>query len=412
MKNILFITGYNLPSPPVRGAAPQELLWNGFVEMNEKAESPEHFTVLSIYDKKAEAISKKCKRTDFVYFKIPFMTKFLDGIIDLLSFIPKVKAYAKYFKSRWYTEYLKKYLVENDFDDVVVEEAPNPLMLQTYESIRNKYKGHFWYHSHSKITFKGVEYWLENLRGIICCSDYIRKHFDSLPCNPHPPGYVLKLFVDQEIFHPKERSEELQAKYGLSDSDFVIMFAGRLLPLKGSDKLIMAFKEVLKEKPNSKLVIVGGNYLKSKEGKAFGAKLNELIEDIKDKVVFTGYVDHSKMGDIYALADLVCLPSICEEGAGLTMAESVSCGKPLITTRSGGVPEYVGEGAIILPIDEHLTENIASSIIHLQNHPEEMRALVEKGLQQSLSLNKEDYYKRFIGIINGEVESANKLADK
>ena len=67
----------------------------------------------------------------------------------------------------------------------------------------------------------------------------------------------------------------------------------------------------------------------------------------KNNILFTGFVENVKLPDYYNIADIIVLPSICEEAAGLAMIETLACGGALITTYSGGISEYVkGSGAI------------------------------------------------------------------
>jgi phosphatidylinositol alpha-1,6-mannosyltransferase len=94
-----------------------------------------------------------------------------------------------------------------------------------------------------------------------------------------PPG------VDLSRFTPAAKSVELQKKWGIEDVP-VIVSIGRLVARKGSDQLIKAMPEVLKQFPKSKLLLVGtGNYQK---------RLERLVRNLKveESVIFTGRVDH------------------------------------------------------------------------------------------------------------------------
>ena len=95
---------------------------------------------------------------------------------------------------------------------------------------------------------------------------------------------------------------------------------------------------------------------------AYQEKIKKLAEKFDDRVVFTGYISQQELPDIYNLAEISVLPSMWDEPAGLTMIESLACGTPVITTRSGGIPEYVEGGAIILERSPKLPLEIAKSI--------------------------------------------------
>ena len=67
--------------------------------------------------------------------------------------------------------------------------------------------------------------------------------------------------VDPQKYNPeniaKEDIQRVRAKYGIKDDDFMILFLGRLVGVKGVDKLIMAMPHILTKIPKAKLVIVG-----------------------------------------------------------------------------------------------------------------------------------------------------------
>ena len=64
------------------------------------------------------------------------------------------------------------------------------------------------------------------------------------------------------------------------------------------------------------------------------------------------------MPSIYQLGNIAVLPSMWEEPAGMTMVEAVVSGLPLITTNSGGIPEYISDDvAVLLDRDENLVDN-------------------------------------------------------
>ena len=84
--------------------------------------------------------------------------------------------------------------------------------------------------------------------------------------------------------------------------------------------------------------------------------------EISPHVLFTGYIAHDKLADYYNVADVTILPSTWEEPAGLTMVEALSCGTKVITTNSGGIPEYVQHYAVVLNKAENLKDKLSHAI--------------------------------------------------
>ena len=145
---------------------------------------------------------------------------------------------------------------------------------------------------------------------------------------------------------------------------------------------------------NIKLVIAGTTFYQSNINDGFIEKLKNIAEPIKDNVVFTGYMDNDKTPLFYSGCDIICLPSIWEEPAGNTIIEATMCGRPLITTISGGIPEYVDDKcAILLDKSNHvlLIQKLLESIIYLKTH-----AQIATDLGSAALSNRDKYNQKLI----------------
>lgn len=173
-----------------------------------------------------------------------------------------------------------------------------------------------------------------------------------------PPGVDLTRFI------PAAKSLELQKKWGVEGAP-VIVSIGRLVPRKGSDQLIKAMPEVLKQFPKCKLLLVGtGNYKK---------RLEKLVHNLKvqDSVIFTGRVAHELLPAYYRLGDIFAAPcrsrygGLEVEGLGIVYLEASACGVPVIAGKSGGAPDAVldGETGILVNGRDHL--EVSAALIKL-----------------------------------------------
>lgn len=173
-----------------------------------------------------------------------------------------------------------------------------------------------------------------------------------------PPG------VDISRFTPAAKSVELQKKWGIEDVP-VIVSIGRLVARKGSDQLIKAMPEVLKQFPKSKLLLVGtGNYQK---------RLKRLVQNLKveESVIFTGRVDHDLLPDYFRLGDIFAAPcrsrygGLEVEGLGIVYLEASACGVPVIAGKSGGAPDAVLDGKTGLLVNGRDHREVSAALIKL-----------------------------------------------
>ncbi|MFH8120407.1 MAG: glycosyltransferase family 4 protein [Candidatus Aenigmatarchaeota archaeon] len=154
--------------------------------------------------------------------------------------------------------------------------------------------------------------------------------------------------VDTEFFYPRPKSVELIKKLGLEDS-FTILFVGRIAPAKGLEFLIHAIKE-LKHLPLKALIVGPFRYMfgenqKTGEISNYAKMLLELVDklDLKEKIIFTGAIPRNDLPKYYSVADLFVLPSVYE-AMPIVLLEAMACGKPLIGSNVGGIPELVKDG--------------------------------------------------------------------
>ncbi len=144
-----------------------------------------------------------------------------------------------------------------------------------------------------------------------------------------PPG------VDHDVFSPGDR-EAARARVGFGDPP-VLLYAGRIQPLKGVDVALGAFELVKEHIPGASLVIVGGP--SGEQGAEELARLRQRAATIGG-VEFRDPVPHDDLADHYRAADLLLLPSR-SESFGLVAAEAQSCGLPVVAARAGGLEHVV-----------------------------------------------------------------------
>lgn len=116
----------------------------------------------------------------------------------------------------------------------------------------------------------------------------------------------------------------------------VFLFSGSLIARKGVDLVARAFARLAVELPNLKLKIVGDGELRR--------GLAETLRSVSERVEFTGFKDWDELPELYAAADVLCVPSRYD-GWGLVVPEGLAAGLPVIATdRMGAALEFIETG--------------------------------------------------------------------
>lgn len=161
--------------------------------------------------------------------------------------------------------------------------------------------------------------------------------------------------VDLDTFTPVSRDEKhrLREKLGIPMTDDVVLFVGRIQPLKAPDVLVKAVAKIVADDPsrrhNLRLVIAGGP---SGNGMAKPLALQTLAREIgiKDVVDFIPPLSRPDLADWFHAADVVAVPSH-SESFGLVAIEASAAGTPVVAAAVGGLPTAVGDGGVL--IDTH-----------------------------------------------------------
>ena len=170
---------------------------------------------------------------------------------------------------------------------------------------------------------------------------------------------VIPCGVNLELFKPSAKDGARQ-RLGLNGSK-VILFVGRVEPLKGIDRLLEAISH-LKKQPGLKLVIIGGDDSSQFEL----AKLRALSRDlgIKNSVSFLGSVPQKRLPLFYSAADICVVPSYYETFC-LVILESLACGTPVVATNVGAAASLIQQGETGYLVVDNTPYNLAQGIERL-----------------------------------------------
>lgn len=182
---------------------------------------------------------------------------------------------------------------------------------------------------------------------------------------------LISVHSDLSHFQALDGSE-IRAKYQDEGFEQILLFVGRLVPQKDIPNLFTAFKRILKEKPNTVLLLVGEGPLR--EG------LNQLSEreGIAQSVRFIGSVDHAEIQKYYSACDIFVLPSIFE-GRATVIVEAILSQKPIVSTNVSGLREWLLNGETGFVVPRRNPKALAEKVIFLLNNPEKIVSFGSKG---------------------------------
>jgi len=180
--------------------------------------------------------------------------------------------------------------------------------------------------------------------------------------------------VDLAVFSPGSQLEA-RAAVGVPSDAVLLLFVGRIQPLKAPDVLVKAAAELVRRRPDLRsrvvVAILGGA---SGTGVRNPMGLTELAQQrgIADLVRFVPPVDRPTLAQWYRAADVLAVPSH-NESFGLVAVEAQACGTPVVAANVGGLPTAVGSAGIL--VDGHDTADWATAIAGVVLEPERRAGL-------------------------------------
>jgi len=201
---------------------------------------------------------------------------------------------------------------------------------------------------------------MERAAALIAVSLYTKKELMDFYKMPEERIRVIYNGVDVEKFRPQPNKDEIRQKLGFREDSRLILCVGRLYHRKGLSTLLRAVPKVVSTFDDVRFVVAGrGLGGEEKELLSLAARLK-----VKDLITFTGYFPDEELPNLYAASDVFVLPALYENFP-FVILESQASGLPVISTRVGGIPEYIIEGENGLLIDPGKPEQLADAMITL-----------------------------------------------
>jgi D-inositol-3-phosphate glycosyltransferase len=175
--------------------------------------------------------------------------------------------------------------------------------------------------------------------GIVVASSHEKHLLSALYGADERVINVVPCGVNLDLFQPMDK-ESARRTLGLKKGERIILFVGRIEPLKGIDVLIGAAAQ-LHDDENFRVLIVGGDERAERQLEELRQHAERLGVD--HHISFVGAVAHEELPVYYNAADVCVVPSYYES-FGLVAIESMACGTPVVASRVGGLTSAISDG--------------------------------------------------------------------
>lgn len=397
--NILFITSSGSSVPSIIKGGAVESLMEHLIERNE-IEKKYDISVVSTFDDNSFKESKKYKKTKFIYIKRHnFLVKMLNFYSKLFfKFFPNY--YNKFnLNSLDYLFKINKNIDFKKYDKIIFQNRATYINglkkikknKNLYLHLHNDYLP--WKDPRSKNIY-------DRFKKIWVVSDYIRK----CTLSPNYSEDKIKVFfncINTNLFNKDlylSYKKKLREELNINENDVVFVFSGRITKEKGIKELLEAFS-MLKYK-NIKLLIIGSYDYGKKDKNSFMIDLEERFKKLKNKVIFTGFINRDDVPKYLGLSDVAIIPSMWEEPSGLVIMEAQASKLPLITTDSGGIPEIINiNSTFIIKRDKDFIKNLKEKMEFLYLNPKERKIRGELGRKHIEKYNLDFYWEQFQNLV-------------
>ncbi|WP_256758996.1 glycosyltransferase family 1 protein [Cohnella sp. WQ 127256] len=218
-----------------------------------------------------------------------------------------------------------------------------------------------WY---AKIMFQAVH---RKAQDIISVSNFTKYEFEKW-VGVTPKLKTIYNGIDQSWYEIEGKAVVVQ---GSNEQVPYFLYVGNVKPHKNVSVLIRAFRLLADRLPH-RLIIVG-----KKEG--FMTEDESVFREmtsLKDRIIFTGFVEEEKLHQYYAQATAFIFPSLYE-GFGFPPLEAMAAGTPVIASTSGSLPEVCGDAALYFTADNEA--ELASAMLRVSSDEELKISLRERG---------------------------------
>jgi glycogen(starch) synthase len=234
---------------------------------------------------------------------------------------------------------------------------------------------------------------------IITVDSRLKQHVLSFGIQEDKVTVILNP-VDTATFAPRTRAAGARAAYDIPEDRLVVLCPRRLTEKNGVLYPILAA-------PHLKNMTGGFMFVYAGDGELRG-KMEAAISEhgLKDNFRLLGFVDHSKMSELYNLSDIVVIPSASVEGlqeaSSISALEAMASGTPVVASDIGGLRDIIRNGVDGILVPEKDPEALARAISKLAS---------DKALYDGISKNAVEHVEKEFSYISRAEQLAKVVAE-
>jgi glycosyltransferase involved in cell wall biosynthesis len=203
----------------------------------------------------------------------------------------------------------------------------------------------------------------------VTISNYVR---DTLKKKYGINSQVIYHGIEPDRFKPKNKTQN-KRKLGYRETDFIILYVGKLHPYKDPLTLIKAISVALEKNANLHLAMIG-------DGELYTEVEKEISKpNLSNHIKLFRHVGNQTLEMLYDAADVLVLPSV-NEAFGMVLLEAMASGLPVIASDSGACPEVIGNVGVLFNQGDYI--DLAEKIIALSFDKGLSRKLAKAGLER------------------------------
>lgn len=188
---------------------------------------------------------------------------------------------------------------------------------------------------------------------------------------------VIPNSIAAEDFRKSASNRNFKYEFSISDSSYVVVYAGRLIAEKGVLKLIEAVKSINSKNPDIHLVIAGG-----------GPAQNTIEKNCGNTIHYSGRLNKEDLAALFLQSDVICLPTDYPEGLPTVLLEAASCGCSLIVSQTGGTEELIPTNEYGIVISNTSVSEIENAILSVYKNKSSIKdnsKVIQKNIDDNLN---------------------------